>query len=159
MNGAAVGGPIPWRGPPCKRPAVADPHFVWALAAAVPVWGALAYGVAGPLYRPADGLAWVAFLCWQPLVEELVFRGALQGQLLRLLGRQRLVGITLANAATTVVFFSVHLVAQQLVWAMAVVAPSLVFGHLRERLRSVWPVVLLHAVYNAGFAFAAQHVV
>ena len=40
-------------------------------------------------------------------------------------------------------------------WALAVAVPSLVLGHLRERLVSVWPAVWLHMVYNAGFSGAA----
>ncbi|WP_187272118.1 CPBP family glutamic-type intramembrane protease [Zeimonas arvi] len=35
------------------------------------------------------------------------------------------------------------------------VAPSLIFGHLRERFDSVWPAVAMHALYNAGFGIAA----
>ncbi|HUW00197.1 MAG TPA: CPBP family glutamic-type intramembrane protease [Gallionella sp.] len=41
------------------------------------------------------------------------------------------------------------------VWA----GPSLVLGHLRERLGSVWPAMLVHAVYNAGFGLTAWLVV
>jgi membrane protease YdiL (CAAX protease family) len=55
----------------------------------------------------------------------------------------------------TVAFVLLHLRAQPLAWALAVAAPSLVFGHLRERFGSVWPAVLVHAVYNAGFGLTA----
>ncbi len=44
-----------------------------------------------------------------------------------------------------------HVGTQPLGWALAVAIPSLVFGHLRERFGSVWPAVIVHIVYNAGF--------
>jgi hypothetical protein len=101
---------------------------------------------------------WLAFVLLWPLIEELLFRGLLQGQVLRLSqhgGQPRRIGpITWANATSTLAFVALHLSAQPLVWALAVALPSLVFGHLRERFASVWPAVGLHMVYNAGFAVA-----
>jgi hypothetical protein len=95
----------------------------------------------------------------QPLLEELVFRGILQGQALRLTTRQgvarRLGPVTLANVLVSVAFVALHLRAQPLAWALAVFVPSLVLGHLRERMGSVWPAVLVHALYNAGFGLTA----
>ena len=111
------------------------------------------------MYVPAGWLAWVSFVLIQPLLEELVFRGVLQGLALRLTtdkGQPRRMGpITLANVLVTLVFVALHLQAQPLTWALAVVVPSLVLGHLRERLASVWPSVLVHAVYNTGFGLTA----
>lgn len=135
-----------------------DPHFLAALAAAVPVWVALGLGATGPLYRPAGLLAWLAFVLWQPLLEELVFRGLLQGQLLRIVASRHIGPISTANLLTTVVFAAMHLFAQPPAWALAVALPSLVFGHLRERFDSVWPAVAMHAAYNAGFGLAALFV-
>ena len=91
---------------------------------------------------------------------ELLFRGLLQGQLLRLSQHgeelRRIGPVTWANGLTTLAFVALHLSAQPLAWALAVAValPSLVFGHLRERFASVWPAVGLHMVYNAGFAAA-----
>lgn len=132
-----------------------DRHFVVALGAALPVWIALGPGVGGPLYRPVGLAAWLGFVLWQPLLEELVFRGILQGQLLRVRGGLRLAGISVANWLTTALFAAMHLFAQPPAWAIAVAVPSLVYGHLRERFDSVWPAVAMHATYNAGFAIAA----
>lgn len=132
-----------------------DRQFVVALGAALPVWIALGLGFGGSLYRPVGLAAWLAFVLWQPLLEELVFRGILQGQLLRVLGGRRLAGITAANWLTTALFAAMHLFAQPPLWAIAVAVPSLVYGHLRERFDSVWPAVAMHATYNAGFAIAA----
>jgi len=134
---------------------LADRHFLAALALALPVWGAIALGLAGPVYRPAGLLAWLAFVLWQPLLEEVVFRGMLQGQLSRILRGSRVGPVSAANLLATAAFAAMHLFAQPLAWALAVVAPSLIFGHLRERFDSVWPAVALHALYNAGFGVAA----
>ncbi len=136
-----------------------DAHLALALLAAVPVWLALALW-AGPQMRVPLGLwAWASLVAVQPLLEELVFRGVLQGQALALLSKggqpRRLGPVTLANALVTVAFVLLHLRAQPLAWALAVLVPSLVLGHLRERLASVWPCVLVHAVYNAGFGLTA----
>ena len=136
-----------------------DAHLALALALAVPVWVALGL-TAGPLmYVPPGWTSWMAFALFFPVVEELLFRGILQGELLRLTTRDnrvlRLGPVSVANALTTMAFVALHMLAQPLGWALAVALPSLVFGHLRERFASVWPAVLVHIVYNAGFGLAA----
>ena len=65
----------------------------------------------------------------------------------------RLGPVTLANVLVSVGFVALHLRAQPLAWAVAV--PSLVLGHLRERIGSVWPALLVHAIYNAGLGLTA----
>lgn len=137
-----------------------DRHLVLALLLALPVWVALGLGVGGRMQVPAGWGAWASFVLLQPLLEELVFRGLLQGQLLRLStpsgGQPRRLGpLTLANLLVTAGFVALHLRAQPLAWALAVAVPSLIFGHLRERMGSVWPAVLLHIFYNAGFGLTA----
>ena len=139
-----------------------DAHLALALALALPAWvalGLLVPMVSGAMHVPAGWAAWASFVLVQPLVEELVFRGILQGQALRLTTRQglarRLGPVTLANVLVSVAFVALHLRAQPLAWALAVIVPSLVLGHLRERMGSVWPAVLVHAVYNAGFGLTA----
>ena len=146
--GLVVPRPAPWRW-------LVDAHWLLALAAAVPVWLALALLVGAQMRAPATAWAWASLVVVQPLLEELVFRGVLQGQLLRLTRARRLGPVSAANLVTTLAFVALHLPAQPFVWALAVAVPSLVFGHLRERLGSVWPAVLLHAVYNLGFGVAA----
>jgi uncharacterized protein len=132
-----------------------DGHWRLALLAAVPVWLALAVTVGRTMHAPAGLAAWLSFVVVQPLLEELLFRGLLQGQLLRLGAARRIGPISLANWVTTTAFVAAHLLTQPPGWALAVAVPSLVFGHLRERLASAWPAVLLHAVYNAGFGAVA----
>ena len=136
-----------------------DRHALLAVLLAIPVWLALGWLVGAPLRVPLGAWAWVSLVLVQPLLEELVFRGLLQGQALAWLQRggrpMRLGPLTLANLLVTVAFVALHLRAQPLAWALAVAVPSLVFGHLRERFNSVWPAVGLHAYYNAGFGITA----
>lgn len=136
-----------------------DAHLVVALLVALPAWLALGWFAGSSLRLPVGAWAWVSLVLVQPLLEELVFRGLLQGQALAWLQRggrpMRLGPLTLANLLVTIAFVALHLRAQPLAWALAVAAPSLVFGHLRERFASVWPAVGLHAFYNAGFGITA----
>lgn len=140
-----------------RRPvrSLIDTHLALAVAAALPVWFALALGAAGPIHRPPGLWAWMGFVLWQPFLEELFFRGLLQGQLLRLRFRRPPGPVSAANLLVSVAFAAFHLPGQGPAWAIAVAVPSLVFGHLRERFESVWPAVAMHALYNAGFGVAA----
>ncbi len=151
---------LAWRAPvsPAERLS-RDPHLVLAVLAAVPVWLALGLWGAHAVRAPAGWGALLSFTLLMPLLEELVFRGLLQGQLLRataLNGQPRRAGpVTWANGLCTLAFVALHLTTQPLFWALAIAVPSLVFGHLRERFDSVWPAVGMHALYNAGFALTA----
>lgn len=132
-----------------------DSHFLIAVLAAVPVWVVLGL-VAGDRMRPSSTLtALISFLVVQPIIEELMFRGVLQGHLLGRGWTRRIGPVSSANLAVTTAFAALHLLAQPPAWAIAVAVPSLVFGHLRERFASVLPSIALHAIYNAGFAFTA----
>ena len=136
-----------------------DRHALLAVLLAIPVWLALGW-LAGPQLRVPGGLwPWMSLLLVQPVLEELVFRGLLQGQALAWLRRDgqpmRVGPVTLANLLVTIAFVALHLRAQPLAWALAVAGPSLVFGHLREAFNSVWPAVGLHVFYNAGFGLTA----
>jgi len=132
-----------------------DPHFVLAALAAVPVWIALGQLVGERMQVNFAATALVSFVVLQPAVEELVFRGALQGHLLERGWTRRIGPISNANLGTTAAFVALHFMAQPPAWAIAVAAPSLVFGHVRERFGSVLPAIALHSIYNAGFAVIA----
>lgn len=132
-----------------------DAHVAVALLAAVPVWLGLGAWAGGRMQPVAGWSALISFLFVMPLAEEIVFRGVLQGQLLRLTSNRRAGPVTWANLWTTVGFVAMHVPTQPLVWALAVALPSLVFGHLRERFSSVLPAILMHVTYNAGFALTA----
>ena len=139
-----------------------DTHLAIALLLAVPTWIAMGLLLGPHMYAPVGGIAWASFVLMQPITEELVFRGILQGQMLRLTnhhGNPRCFGfVTQANLLVTMVFVAMHLGTQPIAWALAVTAPSLVLGHLRERMGSVWPAVLVHMIYNAGFGLTAWFV-
>lgn len=134
---------------------LSDSHVLAALIVAAPVWAGLGLTVADRMLSPASAGAWLSLLLFQPLAEELVFRGALQGTLLRRTHRRTLGPLTRANAWTTAAFVALHFIAQPPGWAVAVALPSLVFGHVRDRFSSVLPSMALHVVYNAGFGLTA----
>jgi uncharacterized protein len=132
-----------------------DTHFVAAAAAAIPIWLGLGTAFGEHMQGVTGWSAWISFVLVLPIAEELVFRGVLQGQLLRLSSARRMGPLTLANICTTIAFAAMHLPTQPPLWALAVAVPSIVFGHLRERFGSVLPAMFLHAFYNAGFALTA----
>ena len=136
-----------------------DPHFLIAVLAGVPVWFAIGLTARDYMQVTFTTAAVISFLVIQPIVEEFAFRGALQGLLLQRGASRRIGPISFANLATTAAFVALHFTAQPPVWALAVVAPSLVFGHLRERFASVLPAIALHSIYNAGFAVTAWYAV
>ena len=79
-----------------------------------------------------------------PIVEELVFRGAIQ-QLAQPLGRWQ------AAALQAVLFAVQHGTPAGMAWALGC---GLVLGALRERTGRVWPGMLLHTLNNL-LVFAA----
>ena len=101
---------------------------------------ALAYLLAGKVlaFLPAPG--WDV----RPVVEELVFRGAIQ-QLAQPLGRWQ------AAALQAVLFAVQHGTPAGMAWALGC---GLVLGALRERTGRVWPGMLLHTLNNL-LVFAA----
>lgn len=100
----------------------------------------------------------VSMVIWQPLIEELLFRGFIQGRLQAWQwARRSLFSLTAANYCTTLVFVAAHLFNHSFAWAMAVTVPSLLFGHFRDRHGCIYPSIALHAAYNACYiAFAAM---
>jgi len=127
-----------------------DPHFALALVAGMLFWLALAaLGKAGPLHGWA---ALAVLVLLQPLLEELLFRGLIQGKLLtRNWGKRRFAGFTLANLATSLLFTALHFASHPPLWAAGVLLPSLLFGYFRDRHDSIYPAIALHVFYNAGY--------
>lgn len=125
------------------------------ILAAPPVWCALAPWVAAGRFAGPAALLSSALL--YPVLEELSFRGWLQGWLLdRFEGWRRYRGISLPNLLTSLAFGAAHLATQPVLWAVAMVVPSLVFGHVRERHGSVLPPMALHIYYNSGLILFAE---
>jgi len=96
--------------------------------------------------------AFLSLVVWQPALEEFLFRGCLQGQLgQQSWGRQRWCGITAANGCTSLLFAVGHYWSHPPLWAAAVLFPSLIFGYFRDRYTSIYPCMVLHGFYNAGY--------
>jgi membrane protease YdiL (CAAX protease family) len=127
----------------------------WLAAAAGPVfWITLAATTSVPSLQWSRlwSLSFLAVALWLPLVEELLFRGLIQGQLARFSwGLRATHGVTLANLATSMLFTSGHWFTHPPLWALSVLVPSLIFGLMRDRFQSTYPTVVLHALYNAGY--------
>jgi membrane protease YdiL (CAAX protease family) len=88
----------------------------------------------------------------QPCVEEFVFRGVCQGVLLTWsCGRPTWHGLSVANGVTAGIFTLAHLWGHPPLWALAVLMPALAFGFCRDRYGSIYPAILLHVFYNAGY--------
>jgi membrane protease YdiL (CAAX protease family) len=93
--------------------------------------------------------AFLVMVTWQPLIEELLFRGIVQGQLqLKPAFRNKIGIISVANLMTSLLFVLAHLANHSPAWAMAVAIPSMIFGHFRDRHHTLLPCILLHSFYN-----------
>lgn len=91
-----------------------------------------------------------------PILEELVFRGLIQGELLRRLPQRR-GPLTLANVITSLVFAAAHLLLRPSWFAAGTFPVSLVFGYFRERTGGLAAPMALHMFYNAGFLLLLRH--
>jgi len=89
-----------------------------------------------------------------PILEEFVFRGGVQRYLYEKPSlRQSLLGLSLANVITSMLFAAIHLINQPPLWAALVFFPSLVFGWARDRYDHIVASIVLHGFYNAGFIY------
>lgn len=129
-----------------------DLSFWAALLAGPFVWGLLAFDQAAapdllwPLQSPQSLLLPVLVY---PVLEEMAFRGWLQGWLWRYPGGRVQIGsISVANLLTSTLFAGSHLLHHPPFWALAIFVPSLVFGYFRDKYQRVVPSIILHSVYN-----------
>ncbi len=131
-----------------------DPWFYGALLAGLGFW--LGLWLAVPI-RPLPlsqilSPAFFLLVVGHPALEEVLFRGYLQSYCSKQpWGQRTWRGVTLANAGTALAFTLGHLWTHPPLWALAVLAPALVFGYSRERYASLYPGLLLHIFYNAGY--------
>ena len=101
----------------------------------------------------------LSVLLWYPFIEELAFRGVVQGTLAEYsAGRRSLLGISVANLAASFAFVLWHLLYQAGPMILMLVMPSLVFGFFRDRYQSLLPALLLHSLYNGFFFLAHRYV-
>lgn len=100
---------------------------------------------------------WLSCVLLQPVVEEVVFRGVLQGELRRRSwGGSRICRVTAANGVCSIAFTALHFIHHPPLWAASVLAPSLIFGWLRERHGTVAAPIVMHVLYNLEFFSAAS---
>lgn len=84
-----------------------------------------------------------------PVLEEVLFRGVIQGQLIQKnWAKQTFSGFSYANWLTSLLFVGLHLFYHQPLWAISVILPSLLFGHFRDYYHSILPAIILHASFN-----------
>lgn len=137
-------------------------HFIlrdWkygaALVAAPIVWGVL-YWIDAPRLQPVG--EWIAdnpFLFLlpaivYPILEELAFRGLMQGWLITRCSTFVL-GISYANLITSVLFASLHFLSHPPLMASLVFIPSIIFGYFRDRYHGrLLPSIMLHMYYSIG---------
>lgn len=126
-------------------------RFAFAmLAGVIVVW--VMHGWVKP-YPSEVQFSWfqlLSLIIWQPLVEEVLFRGILQGQFAkREWGRSSWLGISGANLVASILFVVIHMINSSPLFALTVIAPSLVFGYFRDYCNSVYPSIIIHAAYNA----------
>lgn len=124
------------------------------LAACLALWTIL--GIDPTASVPRGAGSWIGVIGLQPLVEELLFRGVVQGALLRTIaGARRCAQLSVANGVSSLAFVALHFVHHPPLWALATLAPSLALGWLRERHGSTWSAALTHAIFNAEFFASA----
>lgn len=134
-----------------------DPLFWLAMAAGAVVAAGIGRWLPVEEFPAISPIAWpfIATVLVYPVLEELAFRGVLQGWLRSYpWGRSARLGVTAANLMSTAVFCALHLLHHPPAWAALVAAPSLVFGFFRDRSGSVVPAIVLHGAYNLFYVLA-----
>ena len=126
-------------------------RFVLAMLAGIfIVWVMLDWVKPYPAEFKIGLMPLLSLIIWQPLVEEVLFRGIIQGQFSkRDWGRRSWLSISGANVAASVLFAAIHLINSTPLFALSVIAPSLVFGYFRDYCNSVYPSIIIHSTYNA----------
>lgn len=115
-------------------------------------WLAVLAGGIGLLYAPTASPAFWR-LVLSGFSEELTFRALVQEQLdatLRFSGSPllRRIGIVPANLLVSLGFALAHLPTQSIPAALSTFFPSLIFGLIWTRTRSLWLCAALHIYYN-----------
>lgn len=139
--------------------AMRDRFFIAALLLAPPVW-LLVYIVPLPAlsgYQLSLTQLFLQGLLF-PVLEELAFRGLVQGYLLRLpLLAERQLGVTGANGVTSLLFAAAHLIHRTPDMAALTFFPSLIFGELRDRFGTTRQAIFMHVYYNLGLLLVLAH--
>jgi membrane protease YdiL (CAAX protease family) len=119
------------------------------VAGAVPTaWWVSAFGYPLPVRSATRDLA--LLLLWS-VAEEVVFRGGVQPALARspaLAGRRQVMGISAANALTSLLFCAAHAWSKPVSVTLGLLPISLLLGASMERSGRLWVPVALHAWFN-----------
>jgi len=137
------------------RRLLGDQQFWVAILAALFFWVGLYFWVDGfvaPQWPLSMPWLFLTLVILYPLLEELSFRGFLQGYFSRQ-NWNRLMGgvLSSANILTSFLFCAFHFINHSPLWAMSVIVPSLIYGHFRDRYQDVLPAILLHSFFNLGY--------
>ena len=93
---------------------------------------------------------WISVVVWYPVLEEILFRGIVQGQLFKTAwGQRSWLQVSAANAVTSLLFVGFHMIQNPPLFAITVFVPSLLFGYFRDSCSSIYPSILLHGAFNA----------
>ena len=128
--------------------------FWLALACGPLAWGVgvVAMGVTTPGWPLLAPGRFLLLVLIYPVLEEIVFRGGMQGELShRLPLRFQWHIVSMANIITSLLFATLHWVVRADALALLVFFPSLIFGYFRDRDASWVPGAILHSFYNLGF--------
>ena len=121
--------------------------FVWTAAVSL--------GIANSSLPVLHSLDWPLFLtlCFVvPVLEELVFRGLIQGYLRQFdPGQKAILGISAANLLTSLLFMLLHWLTRDGYSALLVFLPSLYLGLVRDRTSSIVMCILIHILWNLGW--------
>lgn len=131
-----------------------DRYFHLALLAGLLVWLALWFSILPVFVIDDDTIVKLILftVVWYPVLEEILFRGIVQNYLFgRAWGNKRIAGLSAANWLTSLLFVLAHTWYQPVAWAIMILAPSLVYGFFRDHYSSIYPSIVLHSFYNAGF--------
>ena len=94
-----------------------------------------------PAFSSSFKFNWTVFLSlviWQPLIEEVLFRGIIQGQFTKHeWGKHSWLNISSANLITSMLFVVMHMINRSPLFALTVFVPSLVFGYFRDYCNSI----------------------
>ena len=128
--------------------------FLTACSAAIPIWVAL-WGLqasSATSFHSASLLLLLSLVFWQPLLEEVSFRGLMQGALLDCRSFRSTFGpLTMANLCTSLLFALAHVPTHPVSWVMGIFLVSLLLGYARDNTGSLYPAIVLHCYFNAGY--------
>ena len=125
-----------------------DPLFVALLICPLPFWLLIKSDTANWSGDQLVALLTLGLL--YPLVEEIIFRGYIQNWFHTKFNTV-VFQISMANILTSVLFSASHLINHPTLWALSTLLPSLVFGYVMDRYKTLAAPITLHATYNIGY--------